>query len=67
MIKIDNIDSLCSDELMELAEALNTLRAYCKTKAMAIQDRLDGEIQDALDQEEQCERFYQSLPAWARW
>jgi hypothetical protein len=62
-----NLDGLTPDELLEAAEALSALAVYAKTKAKAMQDRANGMISDALAKENQCERFYRSLPGWARW
>jgi hypothetical protein len=62
-----NLDGLTPEELVEAATALSTLAAYAKTKARAMQDRASGEIDAALAQEEQCDRNYAKLPAWAKW
>lgn len=62
-----NLDGMQPDELTEIAQVFNTLAAYAKTKANAMRDRASGEINDALAQEAQCERYYKALPEWARW
>jgi len=63
-----NLDGFANtEELEEVAQALTTLAAYAKTKARAMRDRAAGEINDALAQERECERYYQALPEWARW
>jgi hypothetical protein len=62
-----NLDGLMPDELLEVAHAMSTLATYAKTKAKAMHDRASGMIADALVQEDQCERYYRSLPEWARW
>ena len=62
-----NLDGLALEELVDTAAALSTLAAYARTKARAMQDRASGEIDAALVQEEQCDRYYHTLPAWARW
>ena len=62
-----NLDGLTPEELVEAAAALSTLAAYARTKARAMQDRASGEIDAALAQEEQCERYYHTLPDFAKW
>ena len=62
-----NLDGLTPEELLEAAEALSTLAAYARTKAKAMQDRASGAITAALAQEAQCERYYNTLPDWAKW
>lgn len=62
-----NLDGLTPEELVEAAAALSTLAAYARTKAKAMQDRASGEIDAALSKEEQCDRYFHTLPAWAKW
>jgi len=63
-----NLDGFASpDELEEVGQVLTTLAAYAKTKARAMRDRAQGNITDALSQEQQCDTYYQTLPDWARW
>jgi hypothetical protein len=40
---------------------------YASNKAAAIDCRLRGHINNALDYERICDRIYDELPAFARW
>jgi len=43
------------------------LGCYASNKATAMQCRLRGEIQTAINYEGICERIYNRLPEYARW
>ena len=47
--------------------ATELLRTYALRKASAICYRLAGEIKRAMVDEQECERIYAQLPAWAKW
>jgi hypothetical protein len=45
----------------------NLLIHYARTKAGAMEDRLQGNIPSAMHLEGLCDRIYQQLPEKARW
>lgn len=47
--------------------AVKQLGAYATYKAQAVQKRLAGEINAAVELEAKCDGIYQGLPTWARW
>ncbi len=79
--ELENLDGLWPDDLHCLCVAYDSKRnrtvygdcvyaklsRYCWLKAGAMQDRADGRIAEALEQEKWCERIYNSLPSWAKW
>ena len=54
-------------EIREVSKGLDLLASYAKVKARAMQFRLDGKINQALVQEQICDRIYKQLPDWAKW
>lgn len=54
-------------ELEGIANAFESLCSYARTKARAMENRLEGKINDAINLEKQCEVYYNALPNWARW
>ena len=48
-------------------ETVMSLYLYASNKSYARKARLAGFIQDALRDEDECERIYNSLPDYARW
>ena len=67
--EVPNLDgaSLDHKDYDELADVLRKLAGYAIRKSLAMQDRLDGHIQDALCRERAMDEIYQTLPKWARW
>lgn len=43
------------------------LHVYASLKSMAMEDRLEGRIEFALEREKDCERIYKNLPSYAKW
>jgi hypothetical protein len=54
-------------ELLKLARVYGYLAAYAEDKAKAMELRVAGDIEAALQYEKACERSYNKLPAWAKW
>lgn len=64
---MQNLDGMDRSDLHDAATAFAELCLYAITKARAMECRADGNIDEALAHERQCERLYRGLPAWARW
>lgn len=64
-----NLDGLTIDptDLSALANHLDTLRQYARTKADAMRYRASGNTTRALSLEAQCERLYRKLPENWQW
>lgn len=67
--EVPNLDGLSTDpaELLGAAVVLETLSAYARHKARAMQARFKGDVTEALAYEAWCEALYSGLPEWARW
>ena len=67
--EIQNLDCFTINpvELAYLARVYELYGQYARLKAMAIQHRLDGEINEALREEHNCDVLYNDLPKWAKW
>lgn len=68
-LEVPNLDCFTIDpkEVAELGNILWELSQYCRCKALAMQERLAGDIVTALKHERECEKFYKHLPNWAKW
>lgn len=62
-----NLDELTPDQLQEAAQVFRNLEGFAKQRAWAIRNRKAGDTEIAIIQEQQCERYYRSLPDWAKW
>ncbi len=63
-----NLDGYADPNDMDtLALVFETLAAYAQFKARAMRYRLAGKIDLALLDERRCERYYKTLPEWAKW
>jgi hypothetical protein len=62
-----NLDAMDKDELREFGDHVSTLSQYVSMKLMAMDNRKDGDIADAIRVEAHCERLYQLLPKEWRW
>ena len=62
-----NLDTMTPEELENTARVFDTLSAYSRMKARAMRNRLTGHIDEAMDKEQQCDKFYAKLPEWAKW
>lgn len=62
-----NLDNMSMEELGEFADVVSTLSQYAHMKRMAMRDRNDGRINDAIRAEAHLERLYQTLPDHWRW
>lgn len=63
-----NLDEFAHpEELLQVADVFEILATYAKTKARAMRDRINGNINDALAQEQQCDCYYARLPDWVKW
>lgn len=74
--EVENLDGVIDpQELRTFADKLRSVSGnaakataeYARRKAEAMEDRLLGRIQSALEIEAQCERIYGRLPEWAKW
>lgn len=75
--EVENLDGMSPEELRAYANSLSelakahssasTTREYALRKADAMEDRMLGRIQQALDTEGSCDRLYGRLPEWAKW
>ena len=70
MVITTNLDGMDVDELREFANDKTNnviLRRYAKMKAKAMECRLGGDIQAALQLESMADRIYQRLPEELKW
>lgn len=65
----ENLDGMYPDDLREFARTTRSrnLRNYACYKADAMDARIAGRIQDALNLEAHCDRIYNALPKQLRW
>lgn len=66
-VSIPNLDTMEVEELEEFRLVLSLLQQYVWFKTHAIEERLGGKINLALEHEFDCDRVYKQLPEWARW
>jgi hypothetical protein len=66
-MNVPNLDAMTTDELHAFAGHATTLSQYATMKAMAINSRKDGHVDDAVRVEAHCEKLYQLLPKEWRW
>ena len=64
---IPNLDSMDKDELRKWENYFSTLSRYCFNKQLAITERLNGNINNALAAERACEQEYKTLPRELQW
>ncbi len=57
-----NPDGMELSELKELSRSLGMVVNYCDNKIRAMEARLDGKIEIALDCEDYCDKLYFQLP-----
>lgn len=60
-------DDYTVEELEAFYKAFSGLASYAQTKAKAMRARVDGRINAALLDEEDCEVIYKRLPDAAKW
>lgn len=65
---VPNLDGFATaDEVVQMSRVLRKLSEYARTKALAMQERAVGRIDQALRHEHNCEVLYNDLPEGARW
>lgn len=62
-----NLGACTVEELEAYHKAFTGLASYAQTKAKAMRARVDGRINAALLDEEDCEAIYKRLPDAAKW
>jgi hypothetical protein len=62
-----NLDGLNEDELIKIADNYRLFSMYAGRKANAMILRKNGNIVDAIKQENWCEKIYSQLPEEMKW
>lgn len=64
---VPNLDSMDKDELRQWEMYFSTLSRYCFNKQLAITERLNGNINNAIAAERACEQEYKTSPRELQW
>jgi hypothetical protein len=67
--EVVNLDCFSIDpmDLARMSRIFTLYAVYCERLAIAMQHRLDGEINVAMELEKKNDATYNELPAWAKW
>jgi len=66
-LSVPNIDALDDSALIVMHQSLVSLQHYCHLSIKARSKRKNGDIEEALREEDKADECYRSLPESLRW